>query len=90
MEKRGFTLLEVLVALLILVLSFSVLLGLITQSLKTSRSAQNFLQRFLCLDNSYKEGKLDRLSVRSIKLEKYGLSITVYSCGALRFYEVER
>ena len=90
MGKRGFTLLEVLVALLILVLSFSVLLGLLEQALKTSQRAQQLFSRFLCLDNAYKRNKLDRLSTRRIELEKYGLTITVYSCGPLRFYELER
>ena len=90
MGERGFTLLEVLVALLILVFSFSVLLGLLEQSLKTSQRSEQTLNNFLCLDNSYKLRKFGNLSVQRVELEDYGITLKVYRCKEFRLLEVER
>ena len=90
MGNRGFTLLEVLVALLILVFSFSVLLGLLGQSLKTTKRSEEMLKTFLCLDNSYKLRKFGNLSVQRMELKDYGITLKVYKCKNLRLLEVER
>jgi prepilin-type N-terminal cleavage/methylation domain-containing protein len=89
--KKGFSLLEVVVAILIFTLSFTVIYSLLERSLKNSAFAFSLWKEFLLLDKSYKVGNFTNLSVETRKDTKYGVEYRIYKTqnGTLFFVEIK-
>ncbi len=68
---RGFTLLEVLIALTIIAVAFTVLLEMLSNSAKRYESTSALIQKFLLLDKKLKEGDHRNLVVERKKLPDF-------------------
>jgi len=88
MERRGFTLIEIVVALLIFTITFTVLFELLDSSLRTLKRDDEMFRNFLCLDRNFKLEKFTELSTETKRLEKYGITVEVYRCKDLSFEKV--
>jgi len=68
---RGFTLIEVLIALSVLVITFSVLFELLLSVRKDYEVAKSLYQDMSILNNKILENKLDGVQVRERELRNY-------------------
>ena len=89
--NKAFSLLEVVVAILIFSLSFTVIYSLLERSLKNTSFVFSLWREFLYLDNSYKVGNFSNLSVESRRDSKYGVEYRIYKTrnGTLFFMEIK-
>ena len=89
--NKAFSLLEVVVAILIFSLSFTVIYSLLERSLKNTSFVFNLWREFLYLDNSYKVGNFSNLSVETRRDSKYGVEYRIYKTrnGTLFFMEIK-
>ena len=64
-SKEGFTLIEVLIATVILGITFTVLLGLLYQAQRDLNIAKTVSYNFLILDSSIKEGRYEGINIKT-------------------------
>jgi prepilin-type N-terminal cleavage/methylation domain-containing protein len=84
---RGFTLIEVLIALSVLVITFSVLFELLLSARKDYELARNLYQDMSLLNNKILENKLDGVQVRERELKDYpGIKEVELSYGSAVVY----
>ena len=88
MRSKGFTLLEVVVALTILGISLAVLFEILNQSLNSFSGSRDNFKTFVCLDNSYKLNKFGNLTILTKNLKEYGVTVRVYKCKNMEYIEV--
>jgi len=78
--KKGFTLIEVVVALVVLTVTFSVLFSLIHLSMENYQKAKRKWDNFLC---ALKKENGEVISYKGFNLE-------VRSCGGIKFYILKK
>jgi prepilin-type N-terminal cleavage/methylation domain-containing protein len=84
---RGFTLIEVLIALSVLVITFSVLFELLLSARKDYELARNLYQDMSILNNKILENRLDGVQVRERELKDYpGIKEVELSYGSAVIY----
>jgi prepilin-type N-terminal cleavage/methylation domain-containing protein len=84
---RGFTLIEVLVALSVLVITFSVLFELLLSARKDYELAKSLYQDMNLLNNKILENRLDGVQVRERELKDYpGIKEVELSYGSAVLY----
>jgi prepilin-type N-terminal cleavage/methylation domain-containing protein len=84
---RGFTLIEVLVALSVLVITFSVLFELLLSARKDYELAKSLYQDMNLLNNKILENKLEGVQVRERELKDYpGIKEVELSYGSAVLY----
>jgi prepilin-type N-terminal cleavage/methylation domain-containing protein len=84
---RGFTLIEVLVALSVLVITFSVLFELLLSARKDYELAKNLYQDMSILNNKILENRLEGVQVRERELKDYpGIKEVELSYGSAVLY----
>jgi prepilin-type N-terminal cleavage/methylation domain-containing protein len=84
---RGFTLIEVLIALSVLVITFSVLFELLLSARKDYELTKSLYQDMSILNNKILENKLDGVQVRERELKDYpGIKEVELSYGAAVLY----
>jgi len=84
---RGFTLIEVLVALSVLVITFSVLFELLISARKDYELAKSLYQDMGLLNNKILENKLEGVQVRERELKDYpGIKEVELSYGSAVIY----
>jgi prepilin-type N-terminal cleavage/methylation domain-containing protein len=84
---RGFTLIEVLVALSVLVITFSVLFELLLSARKDYELAKSLYQDMNLLNNKILENRLDGIQVRERELKDYpGIKEVELSYGSAVIY----
>jgi len=88
---KGFTLIEVLVALSVLVITFSVLFELLLSARKDYELAKNLYQDISILNNKILENRLDGVQVRERELKDYpGIKEVELSYGSAVIYLFKR
>ena len=84
---RGFTLIEVLIALSVLVITFSVLFELLLSARREYELAKNLYQDISILNNKILENRLDGVQVRERELKDYpGIKEVELSYGSAVIY----
>jgi prepilin-type N-terminal cleavage/methylation domain-containing protein len=84
---RGFTLIEVLIALSVLVITFSVLFELLLSARKDYELAKNLYQDMSILNNKILENRLEGVQVRERELKDYpGIKEVELSYGSAVLY----
>jgi prepilin-type N-terminal cleavage/methylation domain-containing protein len=84
---RGFTLIEVLIALSVLVITFSVLFELLLSARKDYELAKSLYQDMNLLNNKILENRLDGVQVRERELKDYpGIKEVELSYGSAVIY----
>jgi len=84
---RGFTLIEVLVALSVLVITFSVLFELLLSARKDYELAKSLYQDMSTLNNKILENRLEGVQVRERELKDYpGIKEVELSYGSAVIY----
>jgi prepilin-type N-terminal cleavage/methylation domain-containing protein len=84
---RGFTLIEVLVALSVLVITFSVLFELLLSARKDYELSKSLYQDMSILNNKILENRLDGVQVRERELKDYpGIKEVELSYGSAVIY----
>jgi prepilin-type N-terminal cleavage/methylation domain-containing protein len=84
---RGFTLIEVLVALFVLVITFSVLFELLLSARKDYELAKSLYQDMNLLNNKILENRLEGVQVRERELKDYpGIKEVELSYGSAVIY----
>jgi prepilin-type N-terminal cleavage/methylation domain-containing protein len=84
---RGFTLIEVLIALSVLVITFSVLFELLLSARKDYELAKSLYQDMNLLNNKILENRLDGIQVRERELKDYpGIKEVELSYGSAVIY----
>jgi prepilin-type N-terminal cleavage/methylation domain-containing protein len=84
---RGFTLIEVLIALSVLVITFSVLFELLLSARKDYELARNLYQDMGLLNNKILENRLEGVQVRERELKDYpGIKEVELSYGSAVLY----
>jgi prepilin-type N-terminal cleavage/methylation domain-containing protein len=84
---RGFTLIEVLIALSVLVITFSVLFELLLSARKDYELAKSLYQDMNLLNNKILENKLEGVQVRERELRDYpGIKEVELSYGSAVIY----
>jgi len=84
---KGFTLIEVLIALSVLVITFSVLFELLLSARKDYELAKNLYQDISILNNKILENRLDGVQVRERELKDYpGIKEVELSYGSAVIY----
>lgn len=84
---RGFTLIEVLVALSVLVITFSVLFELLLSARKDYELAKSLYQDMSLLNNKILENRLEGVQVRERELKDYpGIKEVELSYGSAVIY----
>ncbi len=88
---RGFTLIEVLIALSVLVITFSVLFELLFSARKDYELARSLFQDMSILNNKILENKLEGVQVRERELRDYpGIKEVELSYGSAVIYLFKR
>ncbi len=88
---RGFTLIEVLIALSVLVITFSVLFELLLSARKDYELARSLFQDMSILNNKILENKLEGVQVRERELKDYpGIKEVELSYGSAVLYLFKR
>jgi prepilin-type N-terminal cleavage/methylation domain-containing protein len=88
---RGFTLIEVLIALSVLVITFSVLFELLLSARKDYELAKNLYQDISILNNKILENRLEGVQVRERELKDYpGIKEVELSYGSAVIYLFKR
>jgi len=88
---RGFTLIEVLIALSVLVITFSVLFELLLSARKDYELARSFYQDMSLLNNKILENRLEDVQVRERELKDYpGIKEVELSYGSAVIYLFKR
>jgi len=88
---RGFTLIEVLIALSVLVITFSVLFELLLSARKDYELAKSLYQDISILNNKILENKLEGVQVRERELRDYpGIKEVELSYGSAVLYLFRR
>jgi len=88
---KGFTLIEVLIALSVLVITFSVLFELLLSARKDYELAKNLYQDMSLLNNKILENRLDGVQVRERELKDYpGIKEVELSYGSAVIYLFKR
>ncbi|MGB9767249.1 MAG: type IV pilus modification PilV family protein [Sulfurihydrogenibium sp.] len=72
---RGFTLIEVLIAIVIVGVSFTVLFELLYRGQKDLSEAKNLFYNFLIVDGKLKQGDLSNLSITTREINVMSLPI---------------
>jgi prepilin-type N-terminal cleavage/methylation domain-containing protein len=86
--KQGFTLIEVVVALVILTVSFTTLFVLFKETLNQTKISSDLWRDFVFLDTAYKlENKIFR---REITYFRTNISYIIYSYGKLSFLTLRK
>jgi len=84
---RGFTLIEVLIALSVLVITFSVLFELLLSARKDYEFVKNLFQDMSTLNNKILENRLEGVQVRERELGDYpGIKEVEFSYGSAVLY----
>jgi prepilin-type N-terminal cleavage/methylation domain-containing protein len=84
---RGFTLIEVLIALSVLVITFSVLFELLISARKDYELAKSLYQDISLLNNKILENRLESVQVRERELKDYpGIKEVELSYGSAVLY----
>ncbi len=84
---RGFTLIEVLIALSVLVITFSVLFELLLSARRDYELARNLFQDMSLLNNKILENRLEGVQVRERELKDYpGIKEVELSYGSAVLY----
>ncbi len=73
--EKGFTILEVLIAVVVLGVSFTVLLGLLHQSKRNLAITQDTFYNFLILNNAVEEGKTTDINITTKEINIMSLPI---------------
>jgi len=88
---KGFTLIEVLIALSVLVITFSVLFELLLSARKDYELAKNLYQDISILNNKILENRLEGVRVRERELKDYpGIKEVELSYGSAVIYLFKR
>ncbi len=88
---RGFTLIEVLIALSVLVITFSVLFELLLSARKDYELVKNLFQDMSILNNKILENRLEGVQVRERELKDYpGIKEVELSYGSAVIYLFKR
>jgi prepilin-type N-terminal cleavage/methylation domain-containing protein len=88
---RGFTLIEVLIALSVLVITFSVLFELLLSARKDYELARSLFQDMSILNNKILENRLESVQVRERELRDYlGIKEVELSYGSAVLYLFKR
>ena len=88
---RGFTLIEVLIALSVLVITFSVLFELLLSARKDYELAKSLYQDMNLLNNKILENRLEGVQVRERELKDYpGIKEVELSYGSAVIYLFKR
>jgi prepilin-type N-terminal cleavage/methylation domain-containing protein len=88
---RGFTLIEVLVALSVLVITFSVLFELLLSARKDYELAKSLYEDMSILNNKILENRLEGVQVREKELKDYlGIKEVEFSYGSAVIYLFKR
>jgi len=88
---RGFTLIEVLIALSVLVITFSVLFNLLLSARKDYELARSLYQDMSILNNKILENRLEGVQVRERELKDYpGIKEVELSYGSAVIYLFRR
>jgi prepilin-type N-terminal cleavage/methylation domain len=88
---RGFTLIEVLIALSVLVITFSVLFELLLSARKDYEFVKNLFQDMSTLNNKILGNRLDGVQVRERELKDYpGIKEVELSYGSAVIYLFKR
>ncbi len=88
---RGFTLIEVLIALSVLVITFSVLFELLLSARKDYELARRLFQDMSLLNNKILENRLEGVQVRERELKDYpGIKEVELSYGSAVIYLFKR
>ncbi len=74
-NQRGFTLIEVLIATVIIGITFTVLLGILYQAQKDLNLVKTVFYNFLILDSSIKEGKYEGINITSREINVLSIPI---------------
>ncbi len=87
--NKGFTLLELVAAILIFTVSFTVFFSLLNTAITVQGAAKKDWDKFLVLDSSYKLGNYTTLQVEKIQYDKYKIPVIIYRYRDLYFVELE-
>jgi len=88
--KKGFTLIEVLIALSIIAVSFTFLLEMLSTSASSYGESENRFKDFLTLDRKLKEGNHEGLTVERKRVPDFPrISEVVYHYKGLFFVRFE-
>jgi prepilin-type N-terminal cleavage/methylation domain len=88
---RGFTLIEVLIALSVLVITFSVLFELLLSARKDYELAKSLYQDMSLLNNKILENRLEDVQVRERELKDYpGIKEVELSYGSAVLYLLKK
>jgi len=88
---KGFTLIEVLIALSVLVITFSVLFELLLSARKDYELAKNLYEDISILNNKILENRLEGVQVRERELKDYpGIKEVELSYGSAVIYLFKR
>jgi prepilin-type N-terminal cleavage/methylation domain-containing protein len=86
--KQGFTLIEVVVALIILTASFTSLFLLFRETLNQTKISSDLWKDFVFLDTAYKLKNKTAVSPKKGTFSKFGIPYKVYQYKDLTFVEL--
>jgi prepilin-type N-terminal cleavage/methylation domain-containing protein len=86
---KGFTLIEVVVALIIFTVSFTALFILLRETLNQTKISSTLWKDFVFLDTAYKLENKTAIVSRKGSFFKYGISYKIYQYKTLNFVELE-
>jgi prepilin-type N-terminal cleavage/methylation domain-containing protein len=88
--KQGFTLIEVVVALVILTVSFTTLFVLFRETLNQTKISSDLWMDFVFLDTAYKLENRIAVSPKRGTFSKFGIPYKIYQYKDLTFLELSK
>ena len=86
---RGFTLIEVLIAVVILGVSLTVIFSVITQAVKLVRDTENNFNNLISLDEAIKLEKPTSAQIEEKLLKEYNLKVIIYRKGEVELIKIQ-
>ncbi len=86
---RGFTLIEVLIAVVILGVSLTVIFSVITQAVKIVRETENNFNNLISLDEAIKLEKPTSAQIEEKLLKEYNLKAIIYRKGGVELIKIQ-